>query len=119
MCLEDFGRYLQKMLSRVITPLESFTRAPCDFLHSWARDLVSQQLIQDLWGSPSRRRLDLEDLSGVAILDHPAPAELIGCARRELQELELLGEVTESKDPCALHGFVRRGGVDVWCLELG
>ena len=38
-----FERYLQKMLSRVITPLDTFTKAPEAFSCSWARQLVSRQ----------------------------------------------------------------------------
>ena len=101
-------RYLQKMLSRVITPLDSFTRPAADFSCSWAQELVSHEVIQDLWGSGSRHfesLSDLSDLSGVAILDHTVTAELISRARLELAQLELAGEVTASKDPCASARF--------------
>lgn len=96
------------MLSRVITPLDSFTRPAADFSCSWAQELVSHEVIQDLWGSGSRHfesLSDLSDLSGVAILDHTVTAELISRARLELAQLELAGEVTASKDPCASARF--------------
>ena len=41
--LELFERYLQKMLSRVITPLDTFTKPPEAFGCSWARQLVSHR----------------------------------------------------------------------------
>ena len=92
------------MLSRVITPLDSFTRPATDFSCSWAQELVSHEVIQDLWGS-GKHFEDLSDLSGVAILDHTVTAELISRARLELAQLELAGEVTASKDPCASARF--------------
>ena len=91
------------MLSRVITPLDSFTKPAADFSCSWAQDLVSQKVIKNLWGSQDEHLEALKnlDLSGVAILDHTVGAELISRARSELAQLELAGEVTASKDPCA------------------
>ncbi|CAK9006227.1 unnamed protein product [Durusdinium trenchii] len=108
-----FERYLQKMLSRVITPLDSYTRAPEDFACSWARDLVSKQTIQDLWGSQTCQTATLpvrdvvEDLSsqlgfshGVAILNDTVSVKVTRQAREELAALETAGAVTPSQDPC-------------------
>ena len=96
-----FERYLQKMLSRVITPLESFTRSPAEFRCSWAQRTVSQECVEELWGD---RRCDslgsLGDGLGVAVLDETMDGELLREARRELTALEDKGEVTASQDPC-------------------
>ena len=38
------ARYLQKMLSRVITPLDSFTCPAGEFSCSWARQLITEEV---------------------------------------------------------------------------
>ena len=119
-----FERYLQKMLSRVITPLDSYTRAPEDFACSWARDLVSKQTIQDLWGSQTCQTATLpvrdvvEDLSsqlgfsyGVAILNDTVSVKVTRQAREELAALETAGAVTPSQDPCHMDKNVSMNGV--------
>ena len=100
-----FERYLQKMLSRVITPLESFTRAPGDFSCTWAQDFISVEIIRSLWGSSTRLdtssgNLERFEMKGVAIVDNTVEMDVIRKAREELKELEEMGQVTPSKDPC-------------------
>jgi len=108
-----FERYLQKMLSRVITPLESFTRPPGDFSCTWAQDLISAEVIRSLWGSSTRLdassgNLEHFEMKGVAIVDNTVEMDVIRKARDELKELEEMGQVTASKDPCNV------GACSVW-----
>lgn len=93
------------MLSRVITPLESFTRPPGDFSCTWAQDLISAEVIRSLWGSSTRSdassgNLEHFEMKGVAIVDNTVEMDVIRKARDELKELEEMGQVTASKDPC-------------------
>eukprot|EP00439_Symbiodinium_sp_Y106_P076076 s270_g15.t1 len=102
--LELFERYLQKMLSRVITPLDTFTKPPEAFGCSWARQLVSHRAVTELWGPRTARQIPGEDwLSlgvGVTVLDNTVDKDLVATARLELAALEDAGQVTPSKDPC-------------------
>lgn len=93
------------MLSRVITPLESFTRPPGDLSCTWAQDLISAEIIRSLWGSSTRLdtssgNLEHFEMKGVAIVDNTVETDVIRKARDELKELEEMGQVTASKDPC-------------------
>ncbi|CAE7258146.1 phyA [Symbiodinium sp. CCMP2592] len=104
--LELFERYLQKMLSRVITPLDTFTKPPEAFGCSWARQLVSHRAVTELWGPRGTARQipageDWLSLGvGVTVLDNTVDKDLVAKARLELAALEDAGQVTPSKDPC-------------------
>ncbi|CAE7794103.1 phyA, partial [Symbiodinium necroappetens] len=102
--LDLFERYLQKMLSRVITPLDTFTKPPEAFGCSWARQLVSHRAVTELWGPRIARQIPGEDWLGlgvgVTVLDNTVDKDLVATAHLELAALEEAGQVTPSKDPC-------------------
>jgi len=104
---EMFERYLQKMLARAATDLESFTRPPLDFRCSWADQIIEPRHAEELWqasmSASIARTADADWLSlnvGVSVIDDVVEREIVARARIELDELEMAGDVKPSKDPC-------------------
>jgi len=102
-----FERYLQKMLARAVTDLESFTRPPFEFRCSWADRIIEPRHAEELWqagmSASIARTADADWLSlnvGVSVIDNVVERELVARARVELDELEMAGDVNPSKDPC-------------------
>lgn len=103
--METFEHYMQKMLARVVTPVESFTRAPVEFCCPWAEGTVQEHHVRELWGPQKRGASDpagdwLSLGVGVTVADSTVERELVVRARAELDSMEAAGMVKESKDPC-------------------
>lgn len=103
----SFEHYLNKMLARVITPVDSFTRPAAEFESRWAEGLVQEHHAMELWGPQSTLREDtaagrdwLRLGIGVTVADGVVDEELLRRMRRELAALEVAGELQASKDPC-------------------
>jgi len=98
--------YYQKMLARVVNPLDSFTADPSKFRCEWADRLISVQHARTLWGSPeqtveSGERPEWDKLGiGVAVLDDTVDVGLLGRIRDVLDGMETAGKVSASTDPC-------------------
>lgn len=100
-----FDRYLRKMLSRVVTPVSSFTQDPEKWRCAWADNLIEEQHVRQLWGECDATYCTGTDSwqslgIGVTVIDNVMDAGLLQRARAELDELELQSQLTASKDPC-------------------
>jgi len=110
---EAFDRYIQKMLMRVTTTVESFTKPPSEFRCDWAdsvmcerhaRELLGPQPVEDV--PAGAKWLDLG--VGVTVADGTLDLDLALRVRKELDECEAAGKVNPSKDPCNI------GARSVW-----
>lgn len=114
-----FERYLQKMLARVVTPLESFTSPPEEWRCAWADGIVRARHVRELWGdndacqdecaTSPRVVAELRVLDvGFTIIDDAMDGDLLRRAHAELEEHEAVGDLSESKDSCNI------GARSVW-----
>ncbi|CAK0872412.1 unnamed protein product [Prorocentrum cordatum] len=98
----------------VVTPVESFTKAPAEFRCDWADAHVEPRHARELWGLPATaepRGPGEEWLSlgvGATVIDGTLEGALAADVLRELHALEAAGEVSQSKDPCNI------GARSVW-----
>jgi len=112
--VDTYEHYLKKMVARVVTPVESFTKAPAEFRCDWADAHVEPRHARELWGLPATaepRGPGEEWLSlgvGATVIDGTLEGALAADVLRELHALEAAGEVSQSKDPCNI------GARSVW-----
>lgn len=104
--VQSFEHYLNKMLARVITPVESFTKAPEDFTNPWADRVVRCRQVVELWGPQPTAAEDQQMAEwpslgvGITVADDVLEGDLAARAREELVALEASGGLQASKDPC-------------------
>lgn len=111
---ENFDRYITKMLARVVTSVDSFTRPPSEFRCAWADGVVEWQHARELWGPPDGGRGVADPAPwrslgiGVSVLDSVVEMDLVLRVRKALDKLEAAGETKASEDPCNV------GACSVW-----
>lgn len=106
--VDSFENYLNKLLARVITTVESFTQPPENFRNAWADELIDTCHVRELWGRPpdSSQKLGCNATQwkslgvGITVMDGVIPADIATSALKELATLEAEGQLRVSKDAC-------------------